>query len=44
LTKFDEAYVFYPNGKGDVATDRTVQGEYAVVASKRPSDREPPQA
>jgi 2-polyprenyl-3-methyl-5-hydroxy-6-metoxy-1,4-benzoquinol methylase len=39
LMQFDEAYVFYPNGNGDIATDRAVQGEYAVVASKGLSER-----
>ena len=38
LMQFDEAYVFYPNGNGDFAKDREVQGEYAVVASKGFSD------
>jgi hypothetical protein len=31
---FDQAYVFYPNGHGDVDEDRLTQGEYAVVATK----------
>ncbi len=30
---FDSAYVFHPNGSGDVERDRFTQGEYAVVAS-----------
>jgi hypothetical protein len=34
LTGFDEAYVFYPNGQGDIEQDRMTQGEYAVVATK----------
>ena len=34
LTGFDEAYVFYPNGQGDIEQDRKTQGEYAVVATK----------
>ena len=29
---FQSAYVFHPNGSGDVERDRFVQGEYAVVA------------
>ena len=29
---FASAYVFHPNGTGDVARDRFTQGEYAVVA------------
>ncbi|HEY2216302.1 MAG TPA: class I SAM-dependent methyltransferase, partial [Solirubrobacteraceae bacterium] len=29
---FSTAFVFHPNGKGDVERDRFVQGEYAVVA------------
>jgi O-antigen chain-terminating methyltransferase len=34
LTGFDQAYVFYPNGQGDLEEDRKTQGEYAVVATK----------
>jgi SAM-dependent methyltransferase len=30
---FASAYVFHPNGTGDVDRDRFVQGEYAVVAA-----------
>lgn len=30
---FSSAYVFYPNGTGDVETDRYAMGEYAVVAT-----------
>jgi SAM-dependent methyltransferase len=35
---FDAAYVFHPNGAGDVEADRHVTGEYAVVASTPRSD------
>lgn len=31
---FGSAYVFHPNGKGDVEADRFEQGEYAVVARR----------
>jgi len=31
---FEEAIVRFPNGKGDLATDRWAEGEYAVVARK----------
>jgi SAM-dependent methyltransferase len=33
ITGFASAFVFHPNGSGDVATDRFGQGEYAVVAT-----------
>jgi glycosyltransferase involved in cell wall biosynthesis/SAM-dependent methyltransferase len=33
---FASAYYFHPNGTGDVAQDRFVQGEFAVVASGKP--------
>jgi hypothetical protein len=29
---FSAAFVFHPNGIGDIERDRFVQGEYAVVA------------
>jgi glycosyltransferase involved in cell wall biosynthesis/SAM-dependent methyltransferase len=32
---FGEAFVFHPNGSGNVETDRYTQGEYAVVAQSR---------
>jgi glycosyltransferase involved in cell wall biosynthesis/SAM-dependent methyltransferase len=31
---FSSAYVFHPNGTGDVTADRFAQGEYAVVARR----------
>jgi glycosyltransferase involved in cell wall biosynthesis/2-polyprenyl-3-methyl-5-hydroxy-6-metoxy-1,4-benzoquinol methylase len=34
LLGFDQAYVFFPNGVGDLVQDRTTRGEYAVVATK----------
>jgi SAM-dependent methyltransferase len=34
LLGFEQAYVLFPNGVGDLDQDRTVQGEYAVVATK----------
>ena len=33
LMGFDQAYVFFPNGSGDLDNDRRSQGEYAVVAT-----------
>lgn len=32
---FGEAFIFHPNGIGDVETDRFTQGEYAVCATPR---------
>jgi SAM-dependent methyltransferase len=34
ITGFQSAYVFHPNGTGEVETDRYETGEYAVVATK----------
>ncbi|HVH25674.1 MAG TPA: methyltransferase domain-containing protein [Vicinamibacterales bacterium] len=34
LLDFDQAYVFFPNGSGDIEKDRASRGEYAVVATK----------
>lgn len=34
IAGFGSAYVFHPNGTGDVERDRYVTGEYAVVASR----------
>lgn len=34
IAGFDAAYVFHPNGSGDVERDRYVTGEYAVVARR----------
>jgi hypothetical protein len=34
LLGFDQAYVFFPNGTGELGHDRLTQGEYAVVATK----------
>jgi glycosyltransferase involved in cell wall biosynthesis/SAM-dependent methyltransferase len=34
LTGFESAYVFHPNGTGEVEVDRFETGEYAVVATK----------
>jgi 2-polyprenyl-3-methyl-5-hydroxy-6-metoxy-1,4-benzoquinol methylase len=34
LLGFEQTYVFFPNGSGDLEQDRTTQGEYAVVAGK----------
>jgi 2-polyprenyl-3-methyl-5-hydroxy-6-metoxy-1,4-benzoquinol methylase len=34
LFGFEQAYVFFPNGCGELDRDRAVQGEYAVVATK----------
>lgn len=31
---FRDAYVFHPNGEGDVETDRYTTGEYAIVATR----------
>jgi SAM-dependent methyltransferase len=36
---FESAYVFYPNGNGDVETDRYESDEYAVVATKMAQKR-----
>ena len=36
---FSDAYVFYPNGTGDVEADRYTQGEYAVVATVDGEDK-----
>lgn len=35
LAGFDEAYVMFPTGTGELAHDREQQGEYAVVATVR---------
>jgi SAM-dependent methyltransferase len=32
---FQEALVMFPNGSGDLASDRWTEGEYAVVARKK---------
>jgi SAM-dependent methyltransferase/glycosyltransferase involved in cell wall biosynthesis len=34
ISGFESAYVFHPNGKGEVEVDRYETGEYAVVAKK----------
>jgi glycosyltransferase involved in cell wall biosynthesis len=34
LMGFESAYVFFPNGEGDLEKDRAVRGEYAIVATK----------
>jgi len=34
INGFESAYVFHPNGTGDVESDRYENGEYAVVATK----------
>ena len=34
IAGFDAAYVFHPNGVGDVEVDRFTTGEYAVVARR----------
>jgi glycosyltransferase involved in cell wall biosynthesis/SAM-dependent methyltransferase len=34
INGFETAYVFHPNGTGDVEVDRYEMGEYAVVATK----------
>ncbi len=34
LIGFEQAYVLFPNGTGDLERDRMSQGEYAVVATK----------
>jgi len=34
ITGFESAYVFHPNGTGEVEVDRYETGEYAVVATK----------
>ena len=34
INGFESAYVFHPNGTGDVESDRYETGEYAVVATK----------
>jgi SAM-dependent methyltransferase len=36
ISGFESAYVFHPNGKGQVEVDRYETGEYAVVAKRRP--------
>ena len=33
LVGFDAAYVLFPRGSGDLARDRQLQGEYAIVAT-----------
>jgi 2-polyprenyl-3-methyl-5-hydroxy-6-metoxy-1,4-benzoquinol methylase len=35
ISGFASAFVFHPNGSGDVETDRFEAGEYAVVATKK---------
>ena len=35
LVGFEEAYVVFPNGTGELEQDRRTQGEYAVVATRR---------
>jgi glycosyltransferase involved in cell wall biosynthesis/2-polyprenyl-3-methyl-5-hydroxy-6-metoxy-1,4-benzoquinol methylase len=37
LAGFEEAYVTFPLGSGDLESDRRSQGEYAVVATARPA-------
>jgi 2-polyprenyl-3-methyl-5-hydroxy-6-metoxy-1,4-benzoquinol methylase len=32
LTGFEQAYVFFPTGTGDLEQDRSIRGEYAVIA------------
>lgn len=34
LLGFEQAYVLFPNGVGDLVKDRATQGEYAIVATK----------
>jgi 2-polyprenyl-3-methyl-5-hydroxy-6-metoxy-1,4-benzoquinol methylase len=34
LSGFDQAYVLFPNGSGNLNRDRSTQAEYAVVATK----------
>jgi hypothetical protein len=34
ITGFQSAYVFHPNGTGEVEVDRYETGEYAVVATR----------
>ena len=34
IAGFDAAYVFHPNGAGDIEADRFTTGEYAVVARR----------
>jgi glycosyltransferase involved in cell wall biosynthesis/SAM-dependent methyltransferase/outer membrane murein-binding lipoprotein Lpp len=40
-TGFASAFVFHPNGSGDVEVDRFKTGEYAVVARKAAQEPEP---
>ena len=37
LRRFQSAYVLFPHGSGDLESDRRSQGEYAVIARKRPA-------
>ena len=34
LLEFEQAYVFFPNGSGNLEDDRSTRGEYAVIATK----------
>jgi len=36
LLEFEQAFVFFPNGTGNLDNDRSTQGEYAVIATKAP--------
>jgi glycosyltransferase involved in cell wall biosynthesis/SAM-dependent methyltransferase len=38
ITGFESAYVFHPNGTGEIEVDRYETGEYAVVATKALED------
>lgn len=39
INGFDSAYIFHPNGTGNVEVDRYQRGEYAVVATKKAPGR-----
>lgn len=42
LSGFEEAYVMFPQGSGDLDSDRQSQGEYAVVATAGATDQDIP--
>ncbi|HEY7500982.1 MAG TPA: methyltransferase domain-containing protein [Vicinamibacterales bacterium] len=43
LAGFEEAYITFPLGSGELEADRRSQGEYAIVATARPEAPAPPE-
>jgi hypothetical protein len=41
LAGFEEAYVTFPLGSGELESDRRSQGEYAIVATAQPAAPRP---